>query len=224
MQQKKETATKKTKTKVTEPAAATATATATATTTATAPEPEPVTAVNIVFPALLKRQLVEDNDQVKEANKLVPLPRSPTVAQILEQFVASKSSGNAAGGGASTATEKSSALNQLADGLRVFFDKTCNSKLLYANEREQNARHVPAGTQPSDVYGAEHLLRFFVRLPELLPKESSGDPRIPEVMTTKLHEILRFLSKNNAEFFVAAYVDPPSTVLAKSPKMECAVP
>ncbi|XRB08489.1 mortality factor 4-like protein [Pycnococcus provasolii] len=220
MQQKKETATKKTKTKVTEPAAATATATA----TATAPEPEPVTTVNIVFPALLKRQLVEDHDQVKEANKLVPLPRSPTVAQILEQFVASKSSGNAAGGGASTATEKSSALNQLADGLRVFFDKTCNSKLLYANEREQNARHVPAGTQPSDVYGAEHLLRFFVRLPELLPKESSGDPRIPEVMTTKLHEILRFLSKNNAEFFVAAYVDPPSTVLAKSPKMECAVP
>ncbi|KAJ7007177.1 hypothetical protein NC653_006278 [Populus alba x Populus x berolinensis] len=40
--------------------------------------------------------------------------------------------------------------------------------LLYKSERQQYADAIADDVSPSMVYGAEHLLRLFVKLPELL--------------------------------------------------------
>jgi mortality factor 4-like protein 1 len=47
----------------------------------------------------------------------------------------------------------------VADGLRVYFDKLLPVALLYAFEMPQS-QQLPAKA-PSQMYGAEHLLRLF---------------------------------------------------------------
>ena len=54
------------------------------------------------------------------------------------------------------------------------------------------------------IYGAEHLLRLFVKLPELL-----GHCKLPHehvtVLVAKLIELLKFLQANKAKYFVTEY-------------------
>lgn len=52
-------------------------------------------------------------------------------------------------------------------------------------------------TSPSQVYGAEHLLRLFVRLPRL----AHDNPAIDISIQNRLVEFLKFLSKNIATYF-----------------------
>ena len=52
-------------------------------------------------------------------------------------------------------------LQAVADGIRLYFDKSLGQSLLYAPERKQYEDVVASQTAPSDVYGIEHLLRLF---------------------------------------------------------------
>jgi mortality factor 4-like protein 1 len=66
-------------------------------------------------------------------------------------------------------------------GLKAYFDRALRPVLLYKQEHAQAdallgeegagvvARAGAGPLPPSEVYGAEHLLRLFVKLPELLP-------------------------------------------------------
>lgn len=66
------------------------------------------------------------------------------------------------------------------------------------------------GDVPSSVYGAEHLMRLFLKLPELLPVESSTEEQY-RFLQTSLHEMLEFLQANYSEFFLptSEYVPVP---------------
>jgi len=81
--------------------------------------------------------------------------------------------------------------------------------LLYAEERTQADEAIGNGTMPSSVYGAEHLLRLFVKLPDYLPVEGSTEEQY-RLLQGKLHEVLDFLQSKAAEYFVpsAEYVTP----------------
>jgi mortality factor 4-like protein 1 len=46
-------------------------------------------------------------------------------------------------------------------GLCCYFDKALPTMLLYNNERQQYQEACPNDIVPSDIYGAEHLLRLF---------------------------------------------------------------
>ena len=59
---------------------------------------------------------------------------------------------------------------------------------------------------PSEVYGAEHLLRLFVKLPELLPL-GDMDAAAGRALQVKLTEFLRWLQRNAASSFGGAYVE-----------------
>jgi mortality factor 4-like protein 1 len=57
------------------------------------------------------------------------------------------------------------------------------------------------GTLPSSVYGAEHLLRLFVKLPEYLPISGCTEDQY-RVLQDRLHDVLDFLQSKATEYFV----------------------
>ena len=54
------------------------------------------------------------------------------------------------------------------------------------------------------MYGAEHLLRLFVRLPHLLAQAPMAPAEMTQVQA-KIGEILKFLQKQHGEVFLTSY-------------------
>lgn len=64
------------------------------------------------------------------------------------------------------------------------------------------SRHRPTGGRlPSTVYGAEHLLRLFVKLPELLA-QSSLPPTAAPFMQSVLSDVLRYIAANQSSLLL----------------------
>ncbi|VFQ99075.1 unnamed protein product [Cuscuta campestris] len=129
--------------------------------------------------------------------KLVLLPRSPTVDGLLSQY-------------SDYRLQKdgmiSDSLREILSGLQRYFDKALYALLLYKNEREQYQQVITGVVYPSFVYGAEHLLRLFVKLPEML-RHANIEEETVTVLRQELQDFLRFLMKNQSSFFSSTYVD-----------------
>eukprot|EP00850_Spirogloea_muscicola_P011103 SM000067S20380 [mRNA] locus=s67:657277:660025:- [translate_table: standard] len=145
--------------------------------------------VPIPIPLALKRQLVEDWKSITQDGQLPKLPRKPSVRDILKKYLEAVTRKDGS---------EDDALKEVVTGLRVYFDKSLPVILLYKEEREQYAEiHAEASeTQPSDVYGAEHLLRLFVKLPELLTYVNLEDAAMAHLLDRlsdflKLREIVQ---------------------------------
>ena len=59
---------------------------------------------------------------------------------------------------------------------------------------------LAAGVMPSTLYGAEHLLRLFAKLPYLVPI-SSATPEAYAVLQAQLAAFVEFMSRNKGTFF-----------------------
>eukprot|EP01137_Pigoraptor_chileana_P000445 Opistho-2@36653 len=153
--------------------------------------------VKIIIPEDLKRQLVDDWDFVTRQKKLVGLPREPTVEKVLEDFEK-----YASGRGPISADT----LHEAIVGLIVYFDHALGTLLLYKFERPQYAELLERtpDANASTVYGAEHLLRLFVKLPALL-----ADVRLTTEAATTLESIiadlLKYMQANAASMFMSEY-------------------
>ncbi|CAI8609319.1 unnamed protein product [Vicia faba] len=123
----------------------------------------------IQIPASLKKQLVDDWDFVNQQDKLVKLPRSPTVDEILTKYLEYKSK------------KDSMAADSTGEVLKVV-----------------------DSVSPSTIYGAEHLLRLFVKLPELLAYVNIEEETLNRLQL-KLLDFLKFLQKNQSTYFLSAY-------------------
>ncbi|XP_009609315.1 protein MRG1-like isoform X1 [Nicotiana tabacum] len=158
-----------------------------------APPPEKL--VNIQIPPQLKKQLIDDCEFVNHLGKLVKLPRSPNVDEILKKYhdYRLKKDGVI-----------SDSVGEILSGLQCYFDKALPAMLLYKNEREQYQESIRDDAAPSSIYGAEHLLRLFVKLPEILFYASIEDETLTE-LRQKLQDFLRFLQKNQSAFFLSMY-------------------
>ncbi|XP_006652068.1 protein MRG1-like isoform X2 [Oryza brachyantha] len=147
------------------------------------------------FPSTLKKQLVDDWEFVTQLGKVVKLPRSPTVDDILAKYLEHR-------------TKKDNKINdsyaEILKGLRCYFDKALPAMLLYKKERQQYSEEVKGDVSPSTIYGAEHLLRLFVKLPELLASVNMEEDALNKLQQ-KLLDILKFLQKNQNSFFLSAY-------------------
>lgn len=69
--------------------------------------------ISLAIPPALKQQLVADHDTIKKEGKLLPLPRSPCVEEILASYAKSRQKR----GGIDSEAE------QVANGLRTYFDR-----------------------------------------------------------------------------------------------------
>jgi MRG/HSF-type DNA-binding len=87
----------------------------------------------------------------------------------------------------------------MTDGIALLFDEALESRLLYREEIPQlwaignvaEYRMKPY----SELYGCEHLLRLFIRLPEML-SENLPDNESRSIMA-KVNDFIRFLHKNH---------------------------
>ncbi|CAI9261581.1 unnamed protein product [Lactuca saligna] len=151
--------------------------------------------INIQIPSALKKQLVDDWEFVNEQDKLVELPRSPNIDDIFEKYLEYRSKKDGM---------MTDSVGEILKGLRCYFDRALPIILLYNKERHQYHEAVSDDVSPSTVYGAEHLLRLFVKLPDLLPYVN-----IEEDLVSRLHQkfvdFLKFLQKNQNSFFVSSY-------------------
>eukprot|EP00960_Hanusia_phi_P073439 768013-Hanusia_phi.AAC.10 len=155
--------------------------------------------ITLIIPHTLQVHLMKEAEQV-HSEKLVPLPRSPSVKEILVSFVETNND--------SSTSVEAEMLKEMTDGLREYFDKALSMMLLYQQERMQyeNIRKTKGKIPASEIYGGEHLLRLLVKLPSLLEKAN-----VPEVTAKNLHprlvEFLRFMEKNANYFLLPEYED-----------------
>ncbi|KAJ4763145.1 Chromatin modification-related protein EAF3 [Rhynchospora pubera] len=147
------------------------------------------------FPLTLKKQLVDDAEFVTQLGKLVKLPRSPNVDDILKKYLEHR-------------TKKDGMINEsvseILKGLRCYFDKALPVLLLYNKEKAQYNDMVKEDVSPSTIYGAEHLLRLFVKLPELLSHVSMEEEALTKLQQ-RLLDFLKFMQKNQSLFFLSSY-------------------
>ncbi|KAJ7525264.1 hypothetical protein O6H91_17G043500 [Diphasiastrum complanatum] len=165
--------------------------------------------LKLQMPGILKKQLVDDWELISQLGKLIKLPRSPNVEEILKKYLEFKlKRGDMVG----------DSLVEVLNGLRSYFDKALPALLLYKAEREQYAEVISENnTSPSSIYGAEHLLRLFVKLPDLLAYTNMEEEAL-NVLQQKLADFLRFLQKNQSSFFVSSYDGPQVEIHSKAQK------
>ncbi|XP_057779562.1 protein MRG1-like [Salvia miltiorrhiza] len=151
--------------------------------------------VNLQIPSTLKKQLVVDHECITHLGQLVKLPRSPSAYEILNKYFDYQVKKD----GMIMETVK-----EIVDGLRCYFDKALPAMLLYKEERQQYKEVISDNVSPSGVYGAEHLLRLFVKLPEMLSFVHIEMETLSELQQ-RLVDFLRFLQSNQREFFYSNY-------------------
>lgn len=147
--------------------------------------------ITLAFPQELIDQLLKNQQWVKEQNFPLPLPRSPTVVDVLNDFVRD---GNEA-----------DYLNRLyaAQAFVSVFDACFPLLLLYKNERPQfDKLKTSERSGPSTVYGAEHLLRFISRAPEVLGVVRML-PEVTRVYERMLNQLILFLKAKRRDYFLS---------------------
>ncbi|XP_058221136.1 protein MRG1-like isoform X3 [Rhododendron vialii] len=133
--------------------------------------------------------------KIDSVEKLVRLPRNPNVDDILKKYLDHRLKKDGA---------IADSIEEILNGLRCYFDKALPAMLLYKSERQQYQDATADHVSPSTVYGAEHLLRLFVKLPEMLYYANIEEETLKELQQ-KLLDFLKFLQKNQSSFFLSTY-------------------
>ncbi|KAL6521894.1 hypothetical protein OROMI_031771 [Orobanche minor] len=151
--------------------------------------------VTIQIPSPLKKQLVDDHECITHMGQLVKLPRSPCAYEILNKYFDYwvMKDGKIV-----------KAVGEFVNGLRCYFNEALPAMLLYKEEHQQYNEMIVDNVAPSGVYGAEHLLRLFVKLPEMLSRMHI-DTETSTELQHRLLDFLRFLQSNQSAFFHSNY-------------------
>lgn len=170
--------------------------------------------VHIPIPDALKLKLVQDWENVTKSQKLLALPRAQSVNQILDGFLieykellANKSRDKRTSG--------EDIVNEVVQGLKLYFNKALGSILLYKLERIQylDLLKEDSNMECSEIYSAEHLLRLFgifgmiyiiVQLPMLIA-HTNMDVDATNVLKDHLMMILDYMAKNQGDLFLSDY-------------------
>ncbi|KAJ7216961.1 MRG-domain-containing protein [Mycena haematopus] len=167
------------------------------------------------IPEQIKVKLVDDWETVTKDNKLVTLPRSPTVEELLAEFETYLRETQPAG-----LKDPLALASTVVSGLQVYFDRSLANHLLYRFERPQytairakyiTGQNVVIGQEKemSQIYGAEHLLRMLVTLPTMIA-QSSLDAESTDIVRDYVNELLGWMLQEQSRLFQPDYVDHAS--------------
>ncbi|CAH3045240.1 unnamed protein product [Pocillopora meandrina] len=155
--------------------------------------------VKITIPDDLKQWLIDDWDLVTRQKQLVPIPRKKNIKEILDEYIKSRTANPDEG-------FKPGVVQEVADGIQEYFNVMLGTQLLYKFERTQYGDILAEHTNlpMSHLYGAEHLLRLFVKLGNAL-SFSNLDEKSVQFVVTHIQDFLDYLSKKADSLFTTDY-------------------
>ena len=91
------------------------------------------------------------------------------------------------------------------EGLELYFNKTLENMLLYPQEKERaeilfKKEPTTYNKPPSKIYGVEHFVRLFVKLPEILPYTNFDEESLG-TLTARLTYVLAFIKDNMNAYY-----------------------
>lgn len=156
--------------------------------------------LKVPLPFTLKKALVEDWERLTQVDPplLVALPRSPCVHDVVQLYLENKAKRSSAAGQLK--------IVELFEGLVLYFDHALPVVLLYRTERRQYSDLVAKhpGVQPSKLYGCEHLLRLFTKLPSVLGQVPMSTVESSQLQTN-LTDFLVFVQRNSTSLLSTPY-------------------
>ncbi|KAF3387330.1 Chromatin modification-related protein eaf3 [Penicillium rolfsii] len=171
--------------------------------------------IRIVMPDNLKALIVDDWERITKNATVVLLPAPKPVRKILQDWrdeEAPKRAGSRI---------DIDVLDEVVVGILEYFDVMLDKLLLYRYERPQYRMFrkkyagVPGKDSPVDIYGAEHLIRLFSLLPELLA-QTNMDLQSTQHLREELSKFAIWLSRNSEKYFRTQYISAEDAVVKKS--------
>lgn len=160
--------------------------------------------LKLKLPGQLKKYLVTDWENITRNQTLCPLPRDVTVSQILDKWTKTKKD----------KSDQQAQAVEVAAGLKRFFHGSISVLLLYRFERPQfedlleerkiDKDNLDDMSTLCDIYGAEHLARLFVKLPDIL-NYTSFEAKELAVLQSKLSDFLKWFARSKEFFAVDKY-------------------
>ncbi|CAD6442406.1 ab195c7c-2234-4736-8338-d27a1946a31c [Sclerotinia trifoliorum] len=172
--------------------------------------------INLVIPDHIKAILVDDWENVTKNQQLVPLPHKKPVDQILNDWLEFEKPKRPVG------SAQADILEEIVAGLKEYFERCLGRILLYRFERQQytdfrqlwDSDECPQ-TCASDTYGAEHLCRLLVTLPELIA-QTNMDLQSVNRLREELSKLTNWIGKNSKDYFVNEYETPGAEYVDKA--------
>jgi len=170
--------------------------------------------MKLIVPEILKTILVDDWEAVTKNNQLVTTPRQPNVVEVLAEFAEYVRITKPP-----HLKEPALVIQTVVDGLQCYFDRALGSNLLYRFERGQYAQvrrqywtgpKVIVGQEKemSLIYGAEHLLRMLVSLPQMIA-QTSLDSESVSLIRDYSNELMVWMVKEKDRIFQREYESTP---------------
>ncbi|CAF0743179.1 unnamed protein product [Brachionus calyciflorus] len=139
----------------------------------------------------LKQLLIEDYKNIAHNNKLLLLPSSNTIQNILEEYSKYK-------------LEKKfdkNIITEIVEGIKDYFNAAISCRLLYSNEKSQyNEIMKDSNKKPSEIYGSIHLLRLLAKIGELLSYTYWEELCIKQLVL-HIEDIIWYLNENKSSLF-----------------------
>merc|ERR1712029_197260 len=157
----------------------------------------------IRMPDELKPYLVDDWDYLSRQRKLVTLPAHQTVENIIQDYIKYKAAYTKRGN--KTGNSRENAIQEMTSGLKEYFNVMLGSQLLYKFETEQHSDIIKQfpDTPMSQIYGAIHFLRLFVKLGAMLTY-TRLDEKSVHLLNYYINDFLNYMKKNASTLFTTA--------------------
>lgn len=143
--------------------------------------------IKLKIPGQIKKFLITDWENITRRKLTTQSPATHTIASIFTEYLESKSKNK----------ENHEIVHEVVEGVKEYFNRAIGVLLLYRFERPQYTDLLPTINEKTDacsVYGAVHLARLFVKLPELL-SHTKMTTQEKSLVQSKLGDFLKWLAK-----------------------------